>query len=55
MLHFIIGNDTVEAAFINQWLEYRLLNVDRCVNEKDPQGILKVLASILSSIYSYEL
>lgn len=48
MLHFIVGSDSVEAAFINQWLEYRLLNVDRCVNEKDQQGILKVLALILS-------
>lgn len=44
----LLGNDKVETAFINQWLEYRLLNVDSCITEKDLQSIFKELNSYLS-------
>lgn len=38
----ISGEEPTEKAVVDQWLEYKVCNVDRCSSDKDTETVLKV-------------
>jgi len=40
---FKTGVEPTEKAVVDQWLEYKVCQMDRCASDKDTETVLKVV------------